>query len=148
MRVILQRVSRASVTIANEVAGRIAGGLCLLIGFAHGDTEAEAEWMADKIAGLRVFADSDGRMNLSLAESGGSVLVISQFTLYGDATKGRRPSFVDAARPEVAIPLYEGFIDALQRRGLTVATGEFGASMQVEIHNDGPVTLILERAPA
>lgn len=148
MRVVLQRVSRASVSIEGEAVGAVAGGFCLFVAFGHGDTAAEAEWMAEKVAGLRVLADSEGRMNLSLTEAGGSVLVISQFTLYGDATRGRRPSFVDAARPEVAIPLYEGFIDALRRRGLTVATGEFGASMQVEIHNDGPVTLILERAPA
>jgi D-tyrosyl-tRNA(Tyr) deacylase len=102
--------------------------------------------MADKVAGLRLFADAEGKMNLGLAEVGGALLVISQFTLYGDSAKGRRPSFIDAARPEIAIPLYERFVAALRARGLEVATGEFGADMQVEIHNDGPVTLILDRA--
>jgi D-tyrosyl-tRNA(Tyr) deacylase len=144
---VLQRVSAASVTIEDRVAGAIGPGFCLLVGFTHGDTAAEADWMAEKVAGLRLFADRDGKMNLGLQEKGGAVLVISQFTLYGDATKGRRPSFIDAARPETAIPLYERFIVALRDRGLQVATGEFGADMQVSIQNDGPVTLILDRAP-
>ena len=146
MRVVLQRVSRASVTIAGRIAGAIDRGFCLLVGFTHGDTGDRVDWMADKIAGLRLFADAEGRMNLGLAEVQGALLVISQFTLYGDTAKGRRPSFIDAARPETAIPLYERFIAALRARGLEVATGEFGADMQVEIHNDGPVTLILDRA--
>ena len=146
MRVILQRVSRASVSIGDTTVGRIETGFCLLVGFTHSDTPAVAEWMAEKIAGLRVFGDADGKMNLALPEVGGAVLVVSQFTLYGDAAKGRRPSFIDAARPEIAVPLYEGFCEQLRARGLTVATGEFGAMMQVEIHNDGPVTLILERS--
>lgn len=146
MRVVVQRVSKASVSIDNKVAGTIGRGFCLLVGFTHGDSEAEIEWMAEKIAGLRLFSDSQGKMNLGLSEAGGSVLVVSQFTLYGDAAKGRRPSFVDAARPEAAIPLYQRFIAALRARGLTVATGEFGADMQVEIHNDGPVTMILDRS--
>jgi D-tyrosyl-tRNA(Tyr) deacylase len=103
--------------------------------------------MAEKVAGLRLFGDAAGKMNLGLKEVGGAILVISQFTLYGDAAKGRRPSFIDAARPELAIPLYERFLEALRRLGLTVAAGEFGADMQVEIHNDGPVTLILDRTP-
>jgi D-tyrosyl-tRNA(Tyr) deacylase len=103
--------------------------------------------MAEKVAGLRLFSDADGKMNLGLAEVGGALLVVSQFTLYGDSAKGRRPSFIDAARPELAIPLYQCFLDALRGRGLSVAAGEFGANMQVEIHNDGPVTLILDRAP-
>jgi D-tyrosyl-tRNA(Tyr) deacylase len=103
--------------------------------------------MAEKVAGLRLFSDADGKMNLGLDEIGGALLVVSQFTLYGDAAKGRRPSFIDAARPELAIPLYERFLDDLVGRGLRVAAGEFGADMQVEIHNDGPVTLILDRAP-
>jgi D-aminoacyl-tRNA deacylase len=145
MRVVLQRVSRASVTIEGKTAGAIERGFCLLVGFTHGDTEATVDWMAEKVAGLRLFSDSEGKMNLGLDEVGGAVLVVSQFTLYGDAAKGRRPSFVDAARPEQAIPLYERFVAALRGRGLEVATGEFGANMQVEIHNDGPVTLILER---
>ena len=117
MRVILQRVSRASVTIGGRVAGAIERGFCLLVGFTHGDTEAAVDWMAEKVAGLRLFSDSAGKMNLGLDEVGGGVLVISQFTLYGDTAKGRRPSFIDAARPEVAIPLYERFIAALRDRG-------------------------------
>ncbi len=145
MRVVLQRVSRASVTIEGRTAGAIGRGFCLLVGLTHTDTDAAVDWMAEKVAGLRLFADAAGKMNLDLDEVGGGVLVISQFTLYGDASKGRRPSFVDAARPETAIPLYERFVAALRGRGLDVATGEFGADMQVEIHNDGPVTLILER---
>jgi len=145
MRVVLQRVSRASVSIDSRIAGAIGRGFCLLVGLTHGDTDAAVDWMAEKVAGLRLFPDADGKMNLGLDEVGGGVLVISQFTLYGDSAKGRRPSFIDAARPETAIPLYERFVGALRARGLEVATGEFGADMQVEIHNDGPVTLILER---
>jgi D-aminoacyl-tRNA deacylase len=145
MRVVLQRVSRASVTIDGRTAGAVERGFCLLVGFTHGDTEATVDWMAEKVAGLRLFSDADGKMNLGLDEVGGAVLVVSQFTLYGDTAKGRRPSFVDAARPEQAIPLYERFVAALRGGGLEVATGEFGAHMMVEIHNDGPVTLILER---
>lgn len=147
MRVVLQRVSRASVTIGGRVAGAIDRGLCLLVGYTHRDTPAEVEWMADKVAGLRVFPDPAGKMNLSLDEVGGAVLVVSQFTLYGDAAKGRRPSFVEAARPELAIPLYHAFVAALRDRGLRVETGEFGAMMQVELVNDGPVTLVLDRTP-
>jgi D-tyrosyl-tRNA(Tyr) deacylase len=147
MRVVLQRVSRASVNIEGRVAGRIERGFCLLVGFTHADTAEQVDWMAEKVLGLRLFSDADGKMNLGLAEVDGGVLVISQFTLYADAAKGRRPSFVDAARPEVAIPLYERFVAGLRSRGLPVATGAFGADMQVEIHNDGPVTLILDRAP-
>jgi D-tyrosyl-tRNA(Tyr) deacylase len=144
---VLQRVSAASVTIDGRVAGAIGAGFCLLVGFTHADTTVQVDWMAEKVAGLRLFSDSEGKMNLGLQETGGAVLVVSQFTLYGDAGKGRRPSFIDAARPETAIPLYERFIGALQDRGLEVATGEFGADMQVSIENDGPVTLILDRAP-
>lgn len=145
MRVVLQRVSRASVTIDGRIAGAVERGFCLLVGLTHGDTEATVDWMADKVTGLRLFSDAQGKMNLGLEDVGGAVLVVSQFTLYGDTAKGRRPSFVDAARPEQAIPLYERFVAALRGRGLQVATGEFGANMVVEIHNDGPVTLILER---
>jgi D-aminoacyl-tRNA deacylase len=145
MRVVLQRVSRASVTIDGRTAGAVERGFCLLVGLTHGDTEATVDWMAEKVAGLRLFSDAEGKMNLGLEEVGGGVLVVSQFTLYGDVAKGRRPSFVDAARPEQAIPLYERFVAALRERRLQVATGEFGAHMLVEIHNDGPVTLILER---
>lgn len=147
MRVVLQRVSEASVTIDGRVVGAIGRGFCLLVGFTHGDTEAQVDWMAEKVVGLRLFADEEGKMNLGLAEAGGGVLVVSQFTLYGDSAKGRRPSFLAAARPETAVPLYRRFIDELRRHGLEVASGEFGAVMQVAIHNDGPVTLILERGP-
>jgi D-aminoacyl-tRNA deacylase len=146
MRVVLQRVSRASVSIDGRVAGAIGRGFCLLVGLTHGDTDGTVDWMAEKVAGLRLFPDADGKMNLGLDEVGGGVLVISQFTLYGDSAKGRRPSFIHAARPQTAIPLYQRFVGALRARGLEVATGEFGADMQVEIHNDGPVTLILERS--
>ena len=145
MRIVLQRVTQASVSIDGRTVGHIGRGLCILIGVTHADTTAEAEWLADKVAGLRLFNDAEDRMNLSLDEVGGAVLVISQFTLYGDTARGRRPSFIDAARPDHAAPLYEAFLAALRSRGLTVATGEFGAQMQVDIRNDGPVTLILER---
>jgi D-tyrosyl-tRNA(Tyr) deacylase len=147
MRVVLQRVSKASVTIDGRVAGEIGRGFCLLVGFTHGDTPAQVDWMAEKVAGLRLFNDAGGKMNLALGEVGVAVLVESQFTLYGDSAKGRRPSFIDAARPEAAIPLYERFLEALRGLGLSVASGEFGADMQVAIHNDGPVTLILDRLP-
>jgi D-tyrosyl-tRNA(Tyr) deacylase len=145
MRIVLQRVSQASVSVAGRTVGRIDRGFCLLLGITHGDTAAEADWLADKVAGLRLFNDADGRMNLGLADVGGGVLAISQFTLYGDASKGRRPSFIAAARPEEAAPLYQAFVAALRARGLAVETGEFGAAMVVDIQNDGPVTLILER---
>jgi D-aminoacyl-tRNA deacylase len=147
MRVVLQRVSKAAVSIDARTIGEIGRGFCLLVGFTHGDTLAQVDWMAEKVAGLRLFTDTAGKMNLGLDEVGGEVLVVSQFTLYGDTAKGRRPSFIDAARPDEAIPLYEHFLAALRERGLRVAAGEFGADMQVEIHNDGPVTLILDRAP-
>ena len=127
------------------MTGRVARGLLVLVGFTHTDTEAESVWMAEKIVGLRVFSDADDKMNLSLADVNGAVLVVSQFTLYGDAAKGRRPSFIDAARPEIAIPLYERFVALLRDRGIPVETGEFGAMMEVELVNDGPVTLWLER---
>jgi D-aminoacyl-tRNA deacylase len=145
MRVLLQRVARAEVRVDGRSTGQIDRGYLLLLGITHDDDEARLVWMAEKVAGLRLFADADDKMNLSLADVNGAVLVVSQFTLYGDASKGRRPSFIDAARPEVAIPLYERFIALLRERGLTVATGEFGAMMQVELINDGPVTLWLER---
>lgn len=145
MRVVLQRVSSARVSVGERTTGRIARGLLLLVGFTHEDTPEAVEWMAEKVHGLRIFADPEGKMNLSLAEAGGAILVVSQFTLYGDARKGRRPSFVDAAPPGKAIPLYEAFIAALRRTGCRVETGEFGAMMDVELVNDGPVTLILER---
>jgi D-aminoacyl-tRNA deacylase len=150
MRVLLQRVGRAEVRVRESggsarVAGAIGRGYLLLIGITHDDTEQKLEWMAEKVAGLRLFADSDEKMNLALSDLGGAVLAVSQFTLYGDAVKGRRPSFIDAARPEVARPLYEKLVELLRARGLTVETGEFGAMMDVELVNDGPVTLWLER---
>lgn len=145
MRILLQRVSSANVTIDRRIAGSIGHGFLLLVGFTHGDTPVEVAWLAEKVVGLRLFGDADGKMNLDLAAVGGAVLVVSQFTLYGDAAKGRRPSFIDAARPDVAIPLYEGFIAALRARGVPVASGEFGADMQVALVNDGPVTLVLDR---
>lgn len=145
MRVLLQRVSRAEVRVGARVTGAIGTGFLLFVGFTHADTPEPLTWMADKIAGIRLFADAGDKMNLSLSDVGGAVLVVSQFTLYGDAAKGRRPSFIDAARPEAAVPLYEKFIALLRERGLTVATGEFGAMMDVELVNDGPVTLWLEK---
>jgi D-tyrosyl-tRNA(Tyr) deacylase len=147
MRIVLQRVARASVTIDGRVTGEIGRGYLLLLGVAPGDTLAEVAWLAEKVVGLRLFSDAEGKMNLDLAAVGGAVLVVSQFTLYGDASKGRRPSFIGAARPEEAIPLYEAFLAALAATGLTVACGEFGAEMQVALVNDGPVTLLLERSP-
>ena len=145
MRLLLQRVSRAEVRVGERVTGRIATGYLLLVGLTHDDDDAKLVWMADKIVGLRLFSDAEGKMNLSIDEVGGAVLVVSQFTLYGDAAKGRRPSFIDAARPETAIPLYERFIALLRERGVRVETGEFGAMMDVELVNDGPVTLWLEK---
>jgi len=148
LRIVLQRVSRAAVTIDGSVTGEIGRGFCLLVGYAPDDTTEVVVWLAEKVAGLRLFSDAEGKMNLGLTEVGGALLVISQFTLYGDATKGRRPSFIGAARPEIAIPLHDRFMAELRARGLTVATGQFGADMQVLLVNDGPVTLILERSAA
>jgi D-tyrosyl-tRNA(Tyr) deacylase len=145
MRVLLQRVSRAEVRVGGRVTGAIGRGFLLLVGLTHADTEAQLAWMADKVTGLRLFGDADGKMNLGLDDVGGALLVVSQFTLYGDAQKGRRPSFIDAARPELAVPLYERFVAMLRERGARVETGEFGAMMDVELVNDGPVTLWLER---
>lgn len=146
MKVVLQRVSSASVTVEGRTVGRIGAGHLLLVGFRVGDGEEQLTWMADKVVGLRVFPDADGKMNLGLDESGGDLLVVSQFTLYGDTRKGRRPSFVDAAPPDVAVPLYERFVALLRDRAPgRVETGEFGAMMAVELVNDGPVTLVLER---
>ena len=145
MRVLLQRVSRAEVRVGDRVTGRIGRGFLLLVGLTHEDDEARLAWMAAKVADLRLFGDAEGKMNLGLADVDGALLVVSQFTLYGDAQKGRRPSFIDAARPEVAVPLYERFLALLRERGLRVETGEFGAMMDVELVNDGPVTLWLER---
>jgi D-tyrosyl-tRNA(Tyr) deacylase len=145
MRVLLQRVLRAEVRVEDRVIGNIDRGLLLLVGFTGTDSVEALSWMADKVVGLRIFADADDKMNLSVADVGGSALVVSQFTLYGDAAKGKRPSFVDAARPDVAIPLYERFVSLIRERGIHTETGEFGAMMQVELVNDGPVTIWLER---
>lgn len=145
MRAVVQRVTRSSVTVAGKVVGEIGRGLTVLIGVRDGDTEEEARWLAHKIAGLRVFEDENEKMNLSVQDIGGQVLVVSQFTLYGNTKKGFRPSFVEAARPEIAEPLIEKFVTFLRQEGVPVQTGIFRAMMQVEIHNDGPVTIILEK---
>lgn len=145
MRVLLQRVRQAQVSVAGRVVGSIGPGLVALVGITHQDTPETAVWLAHKVAGLRIFEDAAGKMNRDIVASGGAVLAISQFTLYGDAGKGRRPSFIDAARPEQAAPLFEAFTAELRRLGLEVAVGVFGAVMLVEIHNDGPVTLMLEK---
>ena len=146
MRVVLQRVSRAEVRVDGEIVGRIARGHLLLVGFAPGDGEEQIVWMADKVLGLRVFPDREGKMNLGLEEAGGDLLVVSQFTLYGDSSKGRRPSFVGAAGPAAAEGLYDRFVEVLRTRTERgVETGAFGAMMDVELVNEGPVTLILER---
>lgn len=145
MRVVIQRVSRAAVRVEGRTVGQIGRGYCILAGWTHADTTEIVEWMAEKVAGLRLFPDPQGRMNLALGDVGGAVLLVSQFTLYGDAERGRRPSFIAAARPETAVPLYEAFAAALRHRGIVVATGEFGAAMEVDLVNDGPVTLVLDR---
>lgn len=145
MRVLLQRVTKGSVTVENEVVGQVGGGLVLLVGVTHSDGEAEAQKLARKVAHLRIFEDEAGKLNRSVLDIGGEVLVISQFTLYGNARKGRRPSFINAARPAQAEPLIEYFMTQLREYGISrIATGRFGASMLVEIHNDGPVTIWLD----
>jgi D-aminoacyl-tRNA deacylase len=148
VRAVIQRVSRASVTVDGQVVGRIGRGFLVLLGVTHDDSRAEADWLARKIAGLRVFEDAAGKMNLGLADVGGAVLVVSQFTLYGDARKGRRPDFLRAARPEIAEPLIEYFVEKLRGEGLHVETGRFRAMMDVELVNEGPVTLWLDTADA
>ncbi len=144
MRAVAQRVTRAGVTVDGEVVGAIGPGLCVLVGVRHDDDVSAADRLAEKLWHLRVFGDDQGRMNRPVADSGGELLVISQFTLYGDTRKGRRPSYVDAARPEQAEPLVERVVDRLRALGATVATGSFGADMAVELVNDGPVTLLVE----
>jgi D-tyrosyl-tRNA(Tyr) deacylase len=146
MRAVVQRVARASVTVDGNTVGQIGQGLMILLGVTHGDGEEQARWLAHKIAGLRIFDDEEGKMNRSLLDVGGSALVVSQFTLYGNCRKGKRPSFTGAAQPEIAERLYERFVSLLGEAGVDqVESGIFGARMRVEIHNDGPVTLILER---
>jgi D-aminoacyl-tRNA deacylase len=144
MRALVQRVARASVRVDGETVGEIGPGLCALVGVTHDDDGAKAAKLADKLWHLRVFEDDDGVMNRSVAETSGAVLVISQFTLYGDTSKGRRPSWIDAARPEHAEPLVDAVVDALRSLGATVATGRFRTDMAVELVNDGPVTLLLD----
>ncbi len=145
MRALVQRVSQASVRVDGHVVGAIGQGVAVLVGVTHGDTAKESEWLARKIAGLRIFEDREGKMNVGLVEVGGQALVVSQFTLYANASKGRRPSFVDAAPPEVAEPLVEALADALRGYRVPVEEGVFGATMTVEIYNEGPVTILLER---
>jgi D-tyrosyl-tRNA(Tyr) deacylase len=144
MRAVVQRVSSSRVLVDQEAVGQIGRGLLVLLGVTHHDTPEQACWLADKVCGLRIFADDEGKMNRSVVEAGGGVLVVSQFTLYGDCQKGRRPSFIEAAPPEIAIPLYEEFIAAVRAQGIPTAAGRFGAMMQVELVNDGPVTLIVD----
>ena len=144
MRALVQRVNEASVTIAGEVVGAIDAGLCVLVGVTHTDTDAEVRKLAEKVWNLRCFDDAEGVMNLSVAETTGAILAISQFTLYGDTRKGRRPSWLDAARPEYAEPLVDAFVDALRALGAQVETGRFGADMDVALVNHGPITLMLE----
>lgn len=145
MRVLLQRVKEASVTVDETIVGKIDVGYLLLVGVTHDDTETEVNWLADKVAGLRVFEDADEKMNLSIQDVAGKVLSVSQFTLYGDTLKGRRPAFTQAAKPDIAETLYEKFNDRLRTHGLVVETGTFGAMMDVALVNDGPVTLMLEK---
>jgi len=149
MRAVVQRVTQASVTVNNSIVGTIGLGLLVLLGIGKCDTSTSADYMIDKLLGLRIFEDHDSKMNFNVREVGGAVLVVPQFTLYGDAGKGRRPSFIAAAPPEIAIPLYERFVALLREHGarsnIAVETGEFGAMMDVELVNDGPVTLILEK---
>lgn len=151
MKLVVQRVTEASVTVDGTTVGSITHGLCALVGITHTDTHAQCRWMADKLLSLRVFADDVGKMNRSLRETGGGILLVSQFTLYGDLSKGTRPSYIDAARPEHAEPLFALFVELVQERAaenqlpIQVATGVFGTMMRVRLVNDGPVTLILEK---
>ena len=145
MRALIQRVSRASVTVQSKTISSIGHGLVVLLGIGHADGQDQAEWLAEKIASLRIFNDTEGKMNLSVQDVKGEVIVVSQFTLFADSQKGRRPSFVEAARPEVAAPLVERFAVLLREQGVPTQTGIFGADMLVEIHNDGPVTIWLEK---
>lgn len=144
MRAVIQRVSVARVTVGDEVAGAIGRGVLVLVGIADGDTETEANWLVDKLLDLRIFEDDKGKLNRSLRDLNGELMLVSQFTLLADARKGRRPSFAAAARPEQAVPLYEHMVRRARDRGVTVATGRFGARMRVELVNEGPVTIILD----
>jgi len=144
MRAVIQRVKNAKVTVDNKIIGQIEHGIMLLLSVDENDNEKDLEYMSDKVINLRIFEDSDRKMNRSLVDVNGSILVVSQFTLHGDARKGRRPSFITAARPEKAIPIYENFIQNLKDQGIETQTGEFGADMEVQICNDGPVTILLD----
>lgn len=144
MRAVVQKVSSSKVTVDEEVVGQINQGLMVLLGVTHDDTSKDVDYMVDKITNLRIFEDAQGKMNLSLKDVNGEVLAVSQFTLYGDARRGRRPSFSEAARPEVANPLYEEFVQKVKNQGINVGTGKFGAHMMVDLTNDGPVTILLE----
>jgi len=145
MRVLIQRVSQASVTAAQQTISKIGKGLLILLGVGHGDGEAQAQFLAEKVANLRIFEDEQGKMNLSVVDVKGEALVVSQFTLYADTRKGRRPSFINAALPEIAAPLVDRFVELLRGYGVPARAGQFGAHMEVEIHNDGPVTIWLEK---
>lgn len=144
MRAVVQRVGEAEVRVGGEVVGRIGRGLLVLLGVTHSDDAAVAKKLAEKVAGLRIFEDADGKMNLALADVGGEVLCVSQFTLYGEVRRGRRPSFDEAARPEQALPLWEAFCDGIAQVGIRCARGQFGAEMEVSLVNDGPVTLVID----
>lgn len=144
MRSVIQRVTRASVEVQGEMLGKIGKGLLVLLGVSDDDTDADLEYMAEKISGLRIFEDEDEKMNLSIADIGGEFLVVSQFTLYGDCRKGKRPSFTAAGRPDYANEMYEKFVSVLRKKGFSVQTGKFGADMKVELVNDGPVTLLID----
>lgn len=145
MKVVVQRVSSSSVSVGGEIVGKINQGLLILLGITHTDTEQNADWLVNKIINMRIFSDLEDKLNLSLKDIAGSILVISQFTLYAEAEKGNRPSFTSAARPEIAKPLYEYFIDKLKLNNILVESGIFGADMQIELINDGPITIILEK---
>lgn len=144
MRIVLQRVSEASVTIDNKIEGQISQGLLLLLGITLDDNEADIDWLIQKTLGMRIFSDEQGLMNKSIKDIGGSILLISQFTLYASTKKGKRPSFIKAARPEVAIPLYESFINKVRKQEIHIETGIFGADMKVSLVNDGPVTIVID----
>ena len=144
MRAVVQRVASSRVTVDERVTGEVKKGLLVLLGVTHDDTSKDVDYMVDKVTNLRIFEDENDKMNLSLKDIGGEVMAVSQFTLYGDARKGRRPSFSDAARPDVANPLYEEFVEKLRAQGITVGTGEFGADMKVDLLNDGPVTIMMD----
>jgi len=144
MRVVVQRVTKAQVSVEGNVIGKIKEGLLILLGITHGDNEKDAKWLVNKISGLRIFSDENGKMNKSIEDIEGEILLISQFTLYGDARKGRRPSFIEAAKPDIAVPLYNKFIDLVKEKNIKISVGEFGADMKVELLNDGPVTMIID----